>query len=245
MRIFHSLSRHYDRQKVWEDFILMQRYSLEFAFSSPKDEDTWQELNKIKKSYTRAELELFANMIKCLGDYAESSPYDDFLGELYMTLELGNKSRKDYYTPPDVARLLAFFNLTGIEEIIDKKGWVSVADFCCGSGGLLLAFAHTCWEKEIDPTRQVLYVAQDVSYTAVSTCYLQMSVQCLPGFVACGNSLTEPLTGSLFSLRSTNDTKILETHTLSECDWRWRRVLSFMRELDIVFNAGRQPYGNQ
>lgn len=123
----------------------------------------------------------------------ERNPDQDFLGKMFMQLELGNHWKGQFFTPYNICHLMAQLNLDEQKENLERKGWISVCDCCCGAGAMMIAFANACRQEGINYQQDVLFVAQDIDPTAAYMCYIQLSLLGCPGYVKIGNALSEPL----------------------------------------------------
>lgn len=56
----------------------------------------------------------------------------------------------------------------------------------------MIAFANEARKAGIDFQRRVIFVAQDIDYTAALMCYIQLSLLGCKAVVKIGNSLTDP-----------------------------------------------------
>jgi type I restriction-modification system DNA methylase subunit len=72
----------------------------------------------------------------------EQEGFSDVLGELYMMLNLGNHWRGQYFTPYEVALMMAKMSGDNPAEEIKREGYISVNDSACGSGVMLNAAAQ-------------------------------------------------------------------------------------------------------
>ena len=85
-----------------------------------------------------------------------------------------------------------------LKEEIDRKGYVTISDPCCGAGATLIAGANAAkklLEKEhLNFQNHVLVSAQDIDELVALMCYLQISLLGVAGYVKVGNSLTDPIT---------------------------------------------------
>lgn len=135
---------------------------------------------------------------KCLREVVkalEKDPEQDFLGELFMSLDLGDSWKGQFFTPYTVCRMMAAITYDNVLEKKDKgQKWVSVNDPACGAGALLLAFANECHSKGVNDQTKVLYVAQDIDRLAGCMCYIQLSLMGCPGYVVIGNTILHPTT---------------------------------------------------
>lgn len=109
-----------------------------------------------------------------------------------MVLGLGNDRNGQFFTPYSVCRMMAKMECSQAIAEVESKGWISCNDCACGAGALLVAFANECKENNINYQTSVLFTAQDIDYTTALMCYLQLSLLGCPGYVAVGDTLTDP-----------------------------------------------------
>jgi len=131
---------------------------------------------------------MFAEIVMAL----EQERVTDILGEIYMELEMYNHWKGQYFTPEPICRMMGKIVDTDVPDLIQKNGFITVNDSCCGSGAMLIAFAHNCWVQDIDFQRNVLFVGQDVDPVVARMCYIQMSLLGMSGYVIIGDSLRYP-----------------------------------------------------
>lgn len=132
----------------------------------------------------------------------------DLLGPLYMMLR-GKRDKQAtgaFYTPMDVSALLTSFLYTGEEETPSEEAshsgedvaarlagcpaeGSSVADPCCGSGGMLLAAVRAMRDASLDPGT-CTWVLNDIDPTAVAMAGVNMASHGLRKVIlTCGNGL--------------------------------------------------------
>ena len=178
VKMLNSLAGRYSRWTVWQDFITMAAVAICNSVPHPHRE-------------VREKLYMHAGITMGI----EANPQQDFLGELFMALDMGNEWRGQFFTPYSVCSLMAAITLT--ENILDKVkhcGWADVNDPACGAGALLIAFANACLDKGVNYQQQVLFVGQDIDQLAGMMCYIQLSLLGCAGYVAVKNTLTNPVT---------------------------------------------------
>lgn len=189
------LSGKYSRWEIWQDFITMGAISISNVVDDLHRESREREYLARAKKYRKEELESVASMLGAVVAGMEENPNQDFLGEMYMGLGLGNDNAGQFFTPYHICHLMAEISAgDNLAAQVEKEGWISVNDPCCGGGALLLAFANVCREKKINFQTSVLFVAQDLDPTVAMMCYIQLSLMGCPGYVVVGNSLTDPAT---------------------------------------------------
>lgn len=148
----------------------------------------------IAEKYTPQEREAFNQAFAELVMGMEANLDQDFLGELFMALELGNDHNGQFFTPYSVCTAMAGITSGDLLQRIERDGWISVNDPCCGAGALLLAFANECTRQKVNYQTSVLFVAQDIDLVSGCMCYIQMSLMGCPGYVVVANTLTNPST---------------------------------------------------
>lgn len=190
-----GLSNRYSKWEVWQDFIIMSAVSIANVFHGPYwDEREKMYMDRVSK-YSSKEAAVFAELLSEVVLDMERDSEQDFLGELFMGLELGNKWKGQFFTPYTICRAMSA--MTYGEDLavkIERQGWVSVNDPACGAGATLIAFANECRRpgKDVNYQTSVLFVAQDIDFLAGCMCYIQLSLMGCPGYVVIDNTLTNP-----------------------------------------------------
>jgi hypothetical protein len=186
----HSLHR------VFSDFCEMSAIAIsnsvdrgQFAVREPR-------YLQIAGAYSAAELQRFACMLGCLTLSLEEER-KDFLGRLFMSLELGNPFAGQFFTPFEVSRLMAQMTLCDLtpESVVERGGFVTMCEPACGSGGMCIAIADVMAERGLNFQRCVHVTAVDIDATAVHMAYIQLSLLHLPAIVVHGNSLALEVRG--------------------------------------------------
>lgn len=112
----------------------------------------------------------------------------DVLGEIYMGSIGGDGGKGQFFTPYSLS--LACASLTLPKE--NAGGKVTVNEPTCGSGGMIIAAAQILQERGENYQRKLDVVCQDLDWTAVYMCYVQLSLFGIRAAVAQGNTLSEP-----------------------------------------------------
>lgn len=195
---FKKLTNRHRAWDAWRDFITMFACSL----SNPVDKEHYDErealyLRTIKK-YNKQEQELFPELAAQTVLALEKNPEQDFLGSIFMSLNLGNESNGQFFTPYHVCELMAEVTMDDTVQKVEQDGYISVNDPCCGAGATLIAAIHAARKRlekaNINYQNHVLVIAQDIDMTVALMCYIQLSLLGVAGYVKIGNSLTEPIT---------------------------------------------------
>lgn len=195
IRLLEGLSGRYSRWEIWQDFIIMSAISLANAINGPYREEREKAYLARAGKYSKQELDVFVEMLAEVVMNMERDPDQDFLGELFMALDMGNEWKGQFFTPYNVCRMTAAITYgPDMQDRIDRDGWISVSDPACGAGALLIAFANECRRKGINYQTSVLFTAQDVDFLAGCMCYVQLSLMGCPGYVVIDDTIAHPST---------------------------------------------------
>lgn len=198
LKAFKQLTNRHRSWDIWRDFITM----LACALSNPVDKEHHDErealyLKTIKK-YNKQEQALFPELAAQTVLALEKNPEQDFLGSIFMSLNLGNKNSSQFFTPYHVCELMAEVTMDDTVQKVEQDGYISINDPCCCAGATLIAGIHAARKRlekaHINYQNHVLVVAQDIDKTVALMCYIQLSLLGVAGYVKVGNSLTEPMT---------------------------------------------------
>lgn len=189
----------YTRSKwtVWDDFITMFACSISNAVD--KSDIHWDAREKmylsIVKKYKKDELDIFPQLAAYVVEALDENQEQDFLGELFMNLDLSNEHNGQFFTPYNVCDFMA--KITCDVDSIPETGPITINDPACGAGATLIAAVNELrkiYEKRgLNFQNYVLATAQDIDQNVGLMCYIQLSLLGVAGFVKIGDSLTEPI----------------------------------------------------
>lgn len=141
---FRQLTNRHESWKVWSDFVTLSACSIAVQFDCADRDRVEQRLkwvSNVSDRYSDDELERFGKLLEITASALQADPNQDFLGRLYMSLDFGNSWRGQFFTPWDVAYMMAIMTMGQDDDLIAKKGYASTLDTCCGAGCMLLASA--------------------------------------------------------------------------------------------------------
>jgi len=194
VKCFESLAQRYSRHQIWSDFIIMSACAIANACDKTFFEEREAMYMDCVKHYSRDEVDKIAEMMSLTVLALEEDSEQDFLGEIFGSLNLHNEWRGQFFTPYHIAKLMAKINTGNIVDDVKDRGVVTVSDCCCGAGCLLMAFANAVKEAGVNYQKHILFVAQDVDMIAGLMCYIQLSILGCRGYVKIGDSLLNPVT---------------------------------------------------
>ncbi len=114
----------------------------------------------------------------------------DFLGSAATQMEVLNAQVGQFFTPYDVARMLAMMSLQDAGAIIGQNGFLTLQEPASGAGGMVLAAADTLAQQGFDPGLHMLVNAIDLSPLCFHMTFLQLSLRGIPALVEHGNTLS-------------------------------------------------------
>lgn len=232
LKLFDQFTYSRNRWQVWEDLMTVMACSICNA------------VDRRKEAYERRE-EQYERSIKALGGVdipaqilgiitmaLEENPNQDFLGKLYMNLNLGSHWHGQFFTPYHVCELMAKMQIgDGCQAEIESKGYLSVCDPCVGAGAMLIAAATAFRECKVDYHTSALFIGQDIDPVVAKMAYIQLSLLGCPGYITVGNSLTNPQTGHVLFPEENEGQELWIMPLFMHQAWEMRRTAVLMRNL--------------
>ncbi|MBN3171737.1 ArdC-like ssDNA-binding domain-containing protein [Pectobacterium brasiliense] len=189
IRQFQEIAPYENRWTVFSDFIHMSAAALHNRCHFVQEiEDDY--MRRIKR-YKTADQRRFPVLFNTLVDGMEFSA-SDFLGSVFMELELGDHHRGQYFTPYSVGYMMAKMQLSdGLPALASgERDFITVSDPACGAGGLVVAMAQAMLEAGFNPQKQMMAVCVDIDPVAAMMAYVQLALCGIPAMVIVGNSLS-------------------------------------------------------
>ncbi|ELO0596800.1 TPA: ArdC-like ssDNA-binding domain-containing protein [Salmonella enterica subsp. enterica serovar Muenchen] len=191
--LFNRIAPHENRWQVFSDFAHMAAAALYNAIH--RDPTVEADYLRRVKRYSKEDAVRMSGLLAAVTDGLEFSP-TDFLGQLLMTLELGNQYLGQYFTPYSVSYMMAGMNMADrLPELKNgSREYITVCDPACGAGGMIVATAEAMLEAGYNPQKQMLAYCTDIDPLAAMLCYIQLTLMHIPAVVCVGNSLTMEIT---------------------------------------------------
>ena len=144
--------------------------------------------------YTRKQGEVMGTLFTDYLDAAEQYPFRDILGELFMRLDVRSARAGQYFTPWNIALMMAQmqFDPEGFKLCVREKGVVTVCDPAVGSGVMLLAFANVVHDALGSwGLRHLRLYGMDIDIRCVWMCRIQIRLNGLDAFGRMGRLITQ------------------------------------------------------
>lgn len=221
-----SFSYKHNLWDVYRDFIEISAISISNAVDIKNFERREAAYMEIIKKYDKVELLKFAELMAELIRELEKNPRD-VLGELYMSLELGDKWKGQFFTPDSVARIMAEMTFDeSVKKRIEEDGYITFMEPSVGGGVTAIAFVNVMIRHKYNPQEQLLIVCNDLDLKSVYMTYIQLSLLGIPAIVEHRDTLTNELydtwytpfyflKGFKFKKKSNNKIKIEDSGQLN------------------------------
>lgn len=122
----------------------------------------------------------------------DNGKFDDYLGELFMRCNQGNKYAGQFFTPYHISALMAKMTITDAD--IKQGEIITVCDPCCGGGGLAIAALDVLKnDYNVNYAMDCFIECADIDIRCVHMTYLQLALAGVPAIIKHQNTLTQEL----------------------------------------------------
>ena len=186
IKLFNKLTRQHNPYTVFADFVKLSSIALHNG--AHYSEELESEYMQIINSYDKKHIDIFPKLLGCCVEALEVM--NDFLGDIFMELEIGNKKAGQFFTPYHLSKMMATMLHAENAKLLDTKPFMNLSEPACGAGGMVIAYADAMLDAGHNPQRQLYAQCIDVDSTAAMMCYLQLSLLGIPAEIVTGNALT-------------------------------------------------------
>lgn len=190
VKVFEEFRYKHDLARVFEDFLSVAAFTISNSVDKYHYEKREAQYMQIISRYSKDEANKFAKLLALLVVALEHKP-DDYLGRLFMQLELYNSWRGQFFTPYEVAYLMSVITLGDRLESKLKTGEpIKIYEPTVGGGVTVISCYSFIKSKGYNPQKLMQVVAQDIDSKAVHMTYIQLSLLGINATVILGNTLT-------------------------------------------------------
>ena len=236
LKLFNTLTYSRNAWQVWEDLMTVMACSISNAVDRTPEKFKSREEQYARAIKNLGGVDVPAQLLGIITMALERDPDQDFLGKLYMSLNLGNHWRGQFFTPYDVCKLMSGMTLENIDSQIEKKGYVSVCDPACGAGATLIAAANNMKKSKYNFQKHVLFVGQDIDRVVGMMCYIQLSLLGCAGYICIGNTITNPMTGHALFPHESDGQEYWYMPMFQSDVWQWRRLFNSLGVVEKKVN---------
>lgn len=185
----------------WNDMVNLFAIEIANAVDLNNRERREKDYIRIREQYKPDEFKRFGYVFRLLVESLERNPFQDFLGGMYMELEMGSKAHGQCFTPFGVCQAMAAMAMPEehVRRQLDEHGWISINDCACGAGATLIAAAERLYRMGINYQQTALFVAGDIDNTVAMMCFIQLALIGCAGRVRIGDTLINPETGPILT----------------------------------------------
>lgn len=199
VKVFNGICNWNNGWDRWNDMVNLFAIGIINHVGWNYQEQREQTYSRIAAKYKPEEFDGFVQLFGILVECLERNPFQDFLGDMYMQLDMGSKSHGQCFSPFGVCQAMAAMAMPEehIRQRLDEHGWISINDCACGAGATLIAAAERLYKLGINYQQRALFIAHDVDTTVAMMCYIQLSLIGCAGRIRIGDTLTNPETADI------------------------------------------------
>lgn len=191
LKEFNTILRDIDYSKntvtKFSDFLSLSAYSLAQPFYNSKEIE--EKYKNISKNYSLPQLEKFAHLIAIV-TLALEEKMQDFLGQIFMSNDMGSGYKGQFFTPYHVSKLMSEMVGYNVKVDLENKEIITLSEPCCGSGGMVIAFADSMKESGYNYQKNLFVEAIDIDDLCYKMTYIQLALLGIPARVIKGNTIT-------------------------------------------------------
>ena len=194
-QVLNNLDHSRNTITKFSDFLTMSAYSIAQPFYKSKVLEE-KHLN-VAKTYNEKQLRCFAKLLAITID-ALDDEFQDFLGQVFSTNDMGSSYKGQFFTPYHVSKMMAEIQFFDANEFKDKD-IITVSEPCSGAGGMIIAFAESLKERNINYQKRIYVEAIDIDDLCYKMSYIQLSLLGIPAKVIKGNTLSYEFEEALYT----------------------------------------------
>lgn len=174
--------------EIFRDFVKLSSIAIKNTLSY--EQNLEDEYFRTIKKYKEIEILKFSKMLWIM---IKSLNYKfwDFLGELFMELEQGNKNLGQFFTPYQISHFMSHILFSWRLEEIKKKWYITLQEPSSWAWWMIIASAEIMKENWYNYQKTLYVEATDLDETAFYMTYLQLSLYWIIAKVIHWNTLTQ------------------------------------------------------
>ena len=192
VKLLHSMDNKHNRYTNFCAFIEVSCIAIanRFYIETELGKTMEAEYMNIIARYDKKDQEILSKMLALVVLALDEQPHD-CLGEVFMQGELGSKELGQFFTPFTISEFMAQLNLSEVlnSDSMKQKGWFSLSEPTCGSGGMVIAAHKVIKAQGLDSATTFWCEARDISTNGFWMTYIQLSLLNIPARVVLGNTL--------------------------------------------------------
>ncbi len=194
----YQVDKHKFVSDLFECGALAISNQVDFAQREKREERYLQIIKSYMPHQQKSLAEIFGKIYALLTSVVyDNGTFNDWLGELFMKCNLGNKYAGQFFTPYHVSEFMAkaAMDETILKEKAAEDEIITISDPTCGGGGMLMAALDVLRNCGVNYARNCFMQVDDIDERCVHMTYLQLFLAGVPTIVRHQNSLTRELWG--------------------------------------------------
>lgn len=187
-KLINSMRYQYGVYQVFDNFLELSAIALSNSVDYHYRKKREERYLDVIKTYKDSEIHIFPELMGLLVEALEEQP-DDYLGRLFMELELFDHWKGQFFTPMSVSRLMAEMLISDHICTLEEKGFITLNEPAVGGGVTIIALNNALRDRGHNPQQILRVVAQDIDRKAVHMSYIQFSLLGLNAQVLHGDTL--------------------------------------------------------
>jgi hypothetical protein len=188
VKLLSANAHRHRKQEVFRDFCELAALSISNSVDRRQFDAREARYMDIVKRYNVDEVARFPQMMGHVVNSLENG-FHDCLGQLFMSLELGDHWKGQFFTPYELCHLMGSLGAGDVRPIIEQNGFFTANEPASGAGAMIIGLANAIHDQGLNFQQCMHVTAQDLDETAVHMTYIQLSLLHIPGVVIHGNSL--------------------------------------------------------
>lgn len=229
--VFSQLCYSRSPWQVWADLISAIACSLSNAADRTPGHFEAREKEYAQCIKRLGSVEVPAELFHIIVMALENEPEQDFLGKMYMNLQLGNHWKGQFFTPYSICKMMSQITAGRADQQIEEQGYISICDPACGAGATLIAAANEMKSSKYNFQNHILFVGQDVDRVVAQMCYIQLSLLGCAGYICVGNTLTNPMVGHVLFPQEKEGQELWYMPMFQSDVWHWRKIFNSLENM--------------
>ena len=183
--------------------------TVDFTQYDEREEQYKQIMNGYQPKERELIVQVFSKIFALLSSVTyDNGRFDDYLGDLFMRCNQGNKEAGQVFTSYHIAKLMAKVMIK--DETVTQKDIIAIHDPCSGGGVMLLGSLDVLKnDYNVNYTHHCFMQAGDIDIRCVHMTYLQLALAGVPAIVCHQNMNVFGSTTWLVWIRLITDKKKL------------------------------------
>ena len=173
--------------------------TVDFTVKDEREERYLEIINKYEPKEREMLAETFGKIYALLASVVyDDGSFNDYLGEIFMRCNQGNKNTGQFFTPYHISHFMAeiaiFDDSEKLSNALENDGILTLCDPCSGGGGMMVAALDVLKnEYNVNYARNCFIECSDIDIRCVHMTYLQLALAGVPAIVKHQNSLSREL----------------------------------------------------